>query len=68
MKKKTEKRRVFKGPLLPREEPVYGGYQGLELNEYENMQKKHLRAYLNGDKYFFYKRSRYEVQEGLVNA
>jgi hypothetical protein len=63
MKKKETKTRMFNGPLFPREEPIYGGYEGLALNEYENMERKHLKAYLRGDKYFFYKRNRYEVHE-----
>jgi hypothetical protein len=59
-----KKKRVFEGPLFPREEPVYGGYQELELNEYFNMQKKNLKAYLKGDEYYFYKGKRYKTMEG----
>jgi hypothetical protein len=58
-----KKRRAFDGPLFPRDEAVHQGYEMLALNEYENMQKKHLKAYLKGDKFFFYKGRKYEVGE-----
>jgi hypothetical protein len=62
-KKKQEKTRRFDGPLFPREDPVYGGYKDLELKEYFNMEKKHLKAYLRGDKFYFYKGRQYKVSE-----
>ena len=54
--------RRFAGPINPREEKLHSGFLGLEMNEYENMQKKHLKAYLRGETYFFYKKERYEVE------
>lgn len=54
--------RSFAGPINPREEKLHSGFLGLEMNEYENMQKKHLKAYLKGETYFFYKKQRYEVE------
>lgn len=54
--------RKFLGPLFPREEVLHEGFQDLEMNEYENMQKKHLKAYLRGDEYFTYKRKYYKVE------
>ena len=62
MKKKEERRRVFLGPLNPREEKLHEGFLGLEINEYENMQKKHLHAYLMGDEFYFYKKVKYNVE------
>ena len=58
-------KRRFLGPLNPREEKLHEGFMGLEMNEYENMQKKHLKAYLRGDVYFFYKKNRYSVESNL---
>lgn len=52
----------FLGPLNPREEKPSGKFIGLELNEYENMQKKHLHAYLKGENYFTYKKKVYPVE------
>jgi hypothetical protein len=61
-RKSLDGRRVFLGPLNPREEKLHEGFMGLEMNEYENMQKKHLHAYLLGDQFFFYKRVKYNVE------
>jgi len=61
MEKKMSRR--FKGPLFPREEPVHKGFDGLEQNEYENMQKKHLKAYIKGESYFIYKGKYHEVEQ-----
>ena len=55
--------RKFKGPLVPREEPVHRGFEGLSNNEYENMQKKHFHAYKMGYTYFTYKGKVYEVEQ-----
>lgn len=66
-KKKNEISRMFLGPLNARDEKLHEGFAGLAINEYENMQKKHLKAYLSGDVYFFYKRVRYNVESKLVN-
>jgi hypothetical protein len=62
MKKVKEKfNRSFGGPLHPRDEKIQGTVD-LKMNEYCNMQKKHLYAYLMGEQYYFYKRNRYEVE------
>jgi len=67
-KKKQENRKLvngkrkFLGPLNPRNEKLHEGFLGLDINEYENMQKKHLHAYLMGDQFFFYKKLRYNVE------
>jgi hypothetical protein len=60
MKKKEG--RCFGGPINAKEEPLNSGFLDLELNEYRNMQNKHLQAYMRGDQYFFYKGKRYEVE------
>lgn len=59
--------RKFNGPLNPRDEKLHEGFLGLEMNEYENMQKKHLHAYLMGDEYFKYKGQWYKVEAEVVN-
>lgn len=58
---KKNKRRMFLGPINARDEKLHGDFMGLEMNEYENMQKKHLKAYIRGDEYFMYKRQWYKV-------
>ena len=60
--KKNKGTRQFMGPLNPKEDTLHDGFQGLEINEYENMQKKHLKAYLRGDEYFMYKKKWYKVE------
>jgi hypothetical protein len=54
-------RRKFEGPINAREEKVHNTTD-LEMNEYENMQKKHLKAYINGDTRFKYKGVWYDVE------
>lgn len=61
-RKLIEGTRKFLGPINPREEKPTGDFLGLEVNEYENMQKKHLKAYLRGDEYFRYKGKWYKVE------
>lgn len=59
--------RRFLGPLNPREEKLHEGFLGLEINEYENMQKKHLHAYLMGYERFIYKGHWYNVEKEDTN-
>jgi hypothetical protein len=54
--------RSFEGPLNPREDKLHEGFMGLTINEYENMQRKHLKAYMRGEEFFFYKNKRYNVE------
>lgn len=61
MEKKISRR--FLGPLVPRDEPVHEGFGKLGLNEYENMQKKHLHAYLMGYTWFTYKGQYHKVEQ-----
>ena len=61
---KEEEKRRFEGPLDPRSEKIHNTTD-LNMNEYENMQKKHLDAYLKGYRYFFYKGIRYDVESNF---
>jgi hypothetical protein len=62
IKKLSNGVRTFEGPLNPREDKLHEGFMGLTINEYENMQKKHLKAYMRGEEFFFYKGQRYKVE------
>lgn len=64
-RKLAEGHRRFLGPLFPKEEKVHHTTD-LSMREYCNMQKKHLKAYLKGEKYFFYKKERYEVESTFL--
>jgi len=55
--------RRFLGPLNARDEKLHEGFLGLEMNEYENMQKKHLHAYLMGYERYIYKGQWYKVEQ-----
>lgn len=59
--------RRFEGALFPKTEKLKEGFADLTLNEYCNMQKNHLKAYLRGDKYFKYKGKWYEVKFRLAD-
>lgn len=61
MKKKRKSIRRFEGPLNPREEKIHNTTD-LEMNEYENMQRKHLKAYIRGETRFRYKGVWYDVE------
>jgi hypothetical protein len=63
-KKKLDGRKKFLGPLVPRDEKVHHTTD-LEQNEYENMQKKHLKAYLKGETKFKYKGQWYDVETNV---
>lgn len=63
-KKELDGKRRFLGPLFPRDEKIHHTTD-LEQNEYENMQKKHLKAYIKGDTRFNYKGIWYDVESNI---
>jgi hypothetical protein len=56
-----KERKRFEGPIDPRQEKIHHTTD-LTLNEYKNMQKQHLKAYLRGDTQFRYKGTWYPVE------
>jgi hypothetical protein len=67
MKANSNLGRRFKGPLNPKNEPLHQGFGELSLKEYCSMQKKHLKAYLNGFSFFTYKGKVYGVEQEFIN-
>lgn len=65
IRKDLEGKRRFGGSLVPRDEKIHNTTD-LEINEYENMQKKHLKAYLKGETRFKYKNIWYEVESKFI--
>jgi hypothetical protein len=65
IRKALEGKRRFGGPLVPRDEKIHNTTD-LEMNEYETMQKKHLKAYLRGETKFVYKGVLYDVESKFI--
>jgi hypothetical protein len=72
MQTRTEKRRVFQGSVRHTIAPFYESNHK-DDKEARAKSKKHLKAYLRGDKYYYYKTDkdgqpmRYSVQESFVD-
>ena len=63
-KKELDGKKKFLGPLFPKDEKIHHTTD-LEQNEYENMEKKHIKAYLKGDTRFRYKGVWYDVETNI---
>lgn len=59
----TVKRRRWGGPSNSKSDGIAKGFKDDVLRDYCNMQYKHLRAYLRGDKTFIHRKMILEVEE-----